>query len=63
VDRCPALGSPGKSAVMRHTFSGCSSGRSFLSASLTGFLKATAVSSAITGFIAGPVTQQIAFRL
>lgn len=63
VDMCPALGRPGKSAVMRHTLSGCSSERSFPSASLIGFLKATAVSSAGAGFIAGPVMQQVAFRL
>ena len=55
VEMCPALGSPGKSALIRHTFSGCASSRSLPSSSRIGTLIATAVSGALAAFGAGPV--------
>lgn len=55
MEMCPALGSPGKSALIRHTFSGCASSRSFPSPSRIGALIATAVSGALAAFAAGPV--------
>lgn len=55
---CPALGSPGKSAVIRHTLSGFSRGRSLPSSSRTGSLSATAVAGADAAFIAGPAGKQ-----
>ncbi len=54
VEMCPALGSPGKSALIRHTFSGCARGRSLPSSSRIGARIATAVSGAMAALIAGP---------
>ena len=47
MEMWPELGSPGKSAVMRHTLRGFSSGRSCPSWSRMGFCSATAVAGAV----------------
>ena len=62
VAMCPALGSPGKSAVMRQTLSGLCSGSSLPASSLIGFLIATAVDGAVAALAAGPEAGTQQFR-